>query len=185
MKAGDKKGGKLRSHLAKVPPKVAAVGTRFGRIGILLCVWLVEVCAFVLLPLVIYVVTFLSLGRSVWDALNSPEVMFVTIILYGEVLKKQVLFYREFRGFVLKFTWALAWGVLGMTISSVLLCFSLLSHEAKELNLSGAFKYLKGFAFLCALFLSAFEKISTGLVRGEDQTYGTLEKRPEAVREHG
>ena len=172
--AGHKTGGRIRASLQKVSPKITSAGEKCWSIAILLVMWLFEVSAFVLLPLVIYAVTFLCLGKSAWEALNSPEAMLVTTILYGEVLRKQVLFYKDYQGFDLKFSWVLACSVLGMTISSVLLCFSLISQESQKLPLSNFFMYLKYCAFGCALVLSAIEKITTGFEKGEHLTYSGL-----------
>jgi hypothetical protein len=180
MKHDEKKDRRFKRSLAKVRPLAKASWEKFMRVAILLSVWLIEVCAFVLLPLVIYVVTFLSIGRSVREALNSPEVMFLAIILYGDVLKRQVLFYRRYRGFALKFSRELAVCVLGMTISSVLLCFSLI-EDTKVLSMSRSYRVLKLSAFGSALVLSAFEKVSTGLLRGEPDIYFTLEERSQVV----
>jgi|GEM_PF-2290813 len=186
MKNDNRKTGKVKSSINSVSPLVASVGKRLWKAAVLLSSWLIEVSAFVLLPLVIYIVTFLTLGRSVREAMNSPELMFVTIILYGEVLKREVLFYRRYRGFVLKFNRTLAFGLMGISVSSVLLCFSLI-HEKNEIPLSETYyPVFRGVVFVCALILSASEKVSTGLLRGDSEGYSILEERPEGVRdEHG
>jgi len=105
--------------------------------------WFVEVSGFILLPLIVYLIAFISLDRPASELAQLPEWMFISIILYGEVLKRLVIFYRRFRGFDLKFIRVISMGIIGITISSILLCFSLIAEHKPGFVLPKAFYFLQ------------------------------------------
>jgi hypothetical protein len=166
----------MRNH----PPRGVKVKSSLATLsstGILFIEWVLEVSAFVLLPLVLYIITFASLGRPISEALESPEVMLIAIILYGEILRKLVLFYTRYKGFKEKFVRVLSLGVLGITVSSVLLCFSLAAEIKKDLSMSGFYYFIEGVVFCFALALSAFVKIWPGMLTGETELYTGLSEK--------
>jgi hypothetical protein len=149
---------------------------------ILLNEWLIEVSAFILLPLLIYIITFITLGRPAKEIVRLPELMFISIILYGEILKRSVIFYRQFRGFELKLIRMLSVGLLGISVSGVLLCFSLVAQHRPDVTLSKPFYFIQGFVFLTALLTSAFLKVWLGMLHGEPSLYMHLIKETLEVK---
>ena len=52
--------------------------------------WAWEISAFILLPLIIYFLMFISLGIQFSELFKLPEWMFISIILYGDTFRKSI-----------------------------------------------------------------------------------------------
>lgn len=90
--------------------------------------WLAEVGAFVLLPLIVYIIVFLALGVDRTKLIELPEWMFVSIILFGESTLKSIAYYKDLMlsakdassnlsGYSLKMNRELSVGIVGIVVS--------------------------------------------------------------------
>jgi hypothetical protein len=127
----------------------------------LLVQWMLETCAFILLPLLVYLVVFFSLDGNVERLFRLPEWMFAAIILHADMLRKLLHLYRNYRGFYLKMVRTLSFGILGIVISSIFLALSLIAQEKPAVLRvpEKAFYRWQMLVFALALLMSAFTSI--------------------------
>jgi len=142
----------------------------------LLSNWMLEVAAFILLPLIVYLATFICLSIPLAEIAKLPEWMFIAIILYGETIKRLLVFYRKYKGYELKLIRTLSFGILGITLSSILLCLSIVAnHKTDRFDLPPIYYKFQFSIFVVALFNSAFIKVWLGTLGGEATLYTGLE----------
>lgn len=128
--------------------------------------WLFTTSAYILLPLFIYILIALSIkGISI----NLfPDIMFITIILYGDILNKIIMFNKNIEdsgtvipvldGFVKETNLSIGVGILLISASSLLLAFSIVD-EYNGLGLSNSFNFIGWLIFGIAIFFSAVYEI--------------------------
>jgi len=91
--------------------------------------WILETLAFILLPLLVYLMCYWFVGRALSEIKTLPIWMFMSIILCGDIGRKLIRYYQRFRAFDRKLKRTFAAIILGIVISTVLLVFSILSIE--------------------------------------------------------
>jgi len=143
----------------------------------LLALWLYEIGAFALLPLIIYVLVYLLIGEEVVQVLLLPEWLFITVLLYGSILGKLVVHFRDYAGYLPRIRRTIAQGVLGILIASVLLCVSIIAPFVTEITL-GTFFYAAQFSlFTHALWQSAQVHYKVGKLEGLDEELASRERK--------
>ena len=138
-------------------------------LGNLLVYWFLETVAFIMLPLLVYLITFASLPVEGDSPLDLPEWMFISTILYGDVTKKMILFYKDYQGFNLNAVRSIAIGVVGMVSSSVLIAFLLVEQRVESVTLSPLFNWIQIVVFLNAVIVSAYMSVWMAWVKGEGE----------------
>jgi hypothetical protein len=133
----------------------------------LLWAWFVETLAFSLLPLCVYAVTYMSLQKPAEEIIKLPEWMFISIILYGDTLRRLILFYRKYKGFELKVQRDYAGGVVGITISAILLNSAITASLSKNSELPSSFYVLQTAVFALAMINSAYTRVWLAIKQGE------------------
>ena len=118
--------------------------------------WLVEVCAFILLPMFIYLICFKMINISVKELLVLPEWMFFTIILWGDICKRLIFLYKQFDGFEIKAVRVIALTVLGISISSIVLAFAIIGSYSDSVNLPENFGLIQLTIFIFTLFMTGY-----------------------------
>lgn len=134
--------------------KITEIVHKFNEIFSIFINWFWEVTAFVLLPLIIYIIVFLSLNIQISQLIGLPEWMFISIIFYGNTLKKTIIYLKIHDWhFETNSIAMISCTILGISISSVLLAFSIIA-KYKELDLSSFYYPLQLGIFLFALISS-------------------------------
>lgn len=116
--------------------------------------WVLEVSVFILLPLIIYLICYGILGLSFNKILFLPEWMFFSIILWGDVCRKLILLYRNYKGFEIKIVRTVAGTILGISLSAIVLTFSIIGNNSDKISLPNYFGVLQVTIF-CITFLFA------------------------------
>ncbi|BDU35749.1 hypothetical protein [Vibrio nigripulchritudo] len=129
----------------------------------LLFAWLIEISAFILLPLIVYFITFKVLPVDGDDIYKIPEWMFISVVVFGDLTKKKLNFYKRFEGYDVKMVRTLAIGVLGMVVSSIMLGYSLIAMRTPNLELSDSFYAIQMWVFVIGLVFSAFYHVWIGM----------------------
>lgn len=136
--------------------------------------WLIETAAFILLPLFVYLLVFMSLGIEHTKLMELPEWMFIAIILFGESMRKTVIFYNKYEGFDLAVIREISFGLLGIVASSVFLVFSIIAHYDEEFVLSSLFYHLQLGIFLGAVIYSLLFSLWIGWKTGQGESLAYL-----------
>ncbi|MDO8727086.1 MAG: hypothetical protein Q7J35_13540 [Candidatus Methanoperedens sp.] len=134
---------------------------------------LFKVSALILLPLIIYFIIYLSLNKPMDEFFKLPEWMFISIILYGVTLSDTISFiHKSEKNLVSLSLWEgieeesqvmVYMGILGITISSVLLMFIIIG-EYENLTMPSSFYFVEWFVFSFALVTSIVFEIMKKLV---------------------
>ena len=134
--------------------------------------WLAEVGAFILLPLVIYLIVFLALGIEKGKLIELPEWMFVSIILFGESTLKSIAYYKNLMlsvkesggntaGLSLKMNREFSVGMFAVVVACVFLALIMVASK-NALSLSRSFYWLQILIFVLALARSFGNRIYIG-----------------------
>jgi hypothetical protein len=145
--------------------------------------WLLETAAFILLPLIVYLIVFAALNIEQTKLIELPEWMFVSIILHGEIMRKYILFYSNYKGFHLKAIRQISLGILGIVTSSVFLVFSMVAHYREAFTLPPFYYRLQMLLFFFSIANSLFASIWIGLTKGEGHLLSFMYKN-ESEEEH-
>jgi hypothetical protein len=129
--------------------------------------WLLETSAFVLLPLIVYLIVFSSVNLEKADIFKLPEWMFVSIILFGESLRKSLIYYKDAKGFHIQVLHELSITILGIVISSVFLIFSIISHYNESFPLSPSYYGFQMTIFGFSVFYSFITTASSYWKKGD------------------
>jgi len=129
--------------------------------------WMMETIAFVLLPLIVYLIVFFALGIEISELVRLPELMFVAIILFADATRQLVLFYRQFRGFSQRVMFTIPFGLLGIVISAMFLAFSMIAQQKPDFGLPWLFYKFQVGIFLWSLLTSGLSSIWITWKRGE------------------
>ncbi len=129
--------------------------------------WFLEVAAFILLPLLIYVLAYSVLEADKAEVFRLPEWMFISVILFGEAIKRLIVFYRNSKDMEQKILKLFPIGFIGITISAILLCFSMIaSMRPPVLTLKPLFYRCQYVIFAASVIFSAAIKIWLDVTRG-------------------
>lgn len=151
--------------------KIIEILKLLGKLCLWTVNWVFNTSAFILLPLIIYVIIYLILKEPMSELLKLPEWMFIAIVLYGDALSKNINLYNKldkneekesysgywdtiFEGFYIESQFAVSLAILGITISSVLLTLAIIA-KYKELDISSIFYFIENIVFLFAIVYSA------------------------------
>ncbi len=137
-------------------------------------IWIFNISAFILLPLIIYIIIGVFIfNDSIANLLKFPELMFIAIILYGDALNKSIKsFYKlgegmkeelfHYQGFTKETQFAISFAILGITISSVLLAFVIIA-QYKEFEIPPHFYSIEVWVFIFALLSSFISEVDIRL----------------------
>jgi hypothetical protein len=140
----------------------------------LIVYWVLETCAFTLLPLIVYIIIFFALAIDWYELLKLPEWMFVAIVVYSETTRKLVLYYRDYEGFSSKAVRAVSLGVIGMVTSSVFLAFSAVAQLRDAITLSTIYYAIQTILFVASLMFSAMFGLWMGWRTGEGELLASM-----------
>lgn len=112
-----------------------------------------------LLPLLVYLLVYISTQANMAKLYKLPEWMFVAVILHSDIVRKLLLLYRGYQGFPLKMVRTLSFGILGIVTCCIFLVLSLLALEKPNFDLPPTFYRLQMLMFALALSMSAFTSI--------------------------
>ena len=124
--------------------------------------WMLEIGAFILLPLVVYLIVFFSIEVDLGKLYRLPEWMFIGVILHADTMHKLLILYREYKGFPGKLVRTLSIGILGIVGCSICLVLSMLAQEKANFDLPLNFYHLQMGMFVVALYFSAITSIWIG-----------------------
>ena len=130
--------------------------------------WLYETLAFILLPLVIYLLLYLSFKNSIYDFSRLPEWMFITIVLYGDTIRKLILLYLKFKNPELRIGRTVAQAVIAIVISSTFLVIILIAQQEK-LEISPFIYWGQFVIFIHSVWFSYSTNIRNSLVNNEGE----------------
>ena len=136
--------------------------------------WLYETVAYILLPLLIYVILFISTGGQIYNLYKLPEWMFITIILYGDTIRKLILLYVKFDNFELRINRTIAQAIIAIVLTSTFLVIQLISQQ-KNIELASYFFYGQFIIFLHAIWFSLSTSVRYGLVNNDGQKIKKLD----------
>lgn len=140
----------------------------------LLSYWFYETIAFVLLPVLIYLIAYIATGRSILTLLELPEWMFIAIVLYGDTARRQILLYLDIGDPELRIRRTLAQVVIGIVVASSLLIILILSNSGM-LELRPAIEYGQVIVFTHSLIYSAYNRVWAGLYYNEGEKLHPLQ----------
>jgi len=136
--------------------------------------WFYETIAFILLPLLIYLILYFSFRNSIYDFSRLPEWMFITIVLYGDTIRKLIFLYLKFKNPELRIGRTVAQAVIAIVLTSTFLIILLISQqEHLEIN---PFIYWGQFViFFHSIWFSYSTSIRASLVNDEGKNITTLD----------
>jgi hypothetical protein len=140
-----------------------------GKTVQLLTFLLWESFAFVLLPLFVYLLVFVGLGINPQELFKLPEWMFISVILYGDISRKQIAYYQVFKGFDLRIIRTISVTVFGIVISSTFLIFSVIAQYNSSFHLSGLYYISQIVWFIITLAYSILTSMWISRKKGEDE----------------
>ena len=147
--------------------------------------WSVEISAFILLPLIVYFISYKAFPIEGDDLKTLPEWMFMAVILYGDYVRKLLQFYRGYEGYSVKSLYVLSLGIIGMVSSSVMIAYSLISTRVADMQPSADFYVIQNMLFVSAVLLHFVAYLSLAYRQGHGRYLALLvpEKPPKAEKE--
>ena len=121
--------------------------------------WGLETVGFVLLPLIVYLVIFYGLRMDLHSLIELPEWMFISVLLFGTMIKEQVSFFKNWSNFETIALFAISIGVLGIVVSAVFLTFSTIAQYRENFSLSDDYYRIQLVVFILSLFWSVSSSI--------------------------
>jgi hypothetical protein len=148
------------------PVEMRAVSRALRTAPKLLLQWGLETLAFVLAPLIVYVVAYVAFGEPLSKLLGLREWLLVAILLFGEDIRRYMVYYRRRKGFAERVKRHIALGLLGIVTASILLSFSFVP-DYTTIKLPLIFNSLQIGLVLCALGFSAVNSVRIEMMRKE------------------
>ncbi|MDE1465829.1 hypothetical protein [Spartinivicinus poritis] len=113
---------------------------------------------FTLLPIIVYVLILLSIGKE-WDSIKHlPEWSFITIALWGIMLRDSLTSFRQKKSDNILLTTGLIMSITGLVLTTALLTISTLSQNKINLPLLKVYYNYQFIMFICALIQCWFLK---------------------------
>lgn len=136
--------------------------------------WFYETIAFILLPLLIYLILYFSFRNSIYDFSRLPEWMFITIILYGDTIRKLILLYLKFKNPELRISRTVAQAVIAIVLASTFLIILLVSQQ-EHLEISPIIYWGQFVIFFHSIWFSYSTSIRASLVNDEGKNITRLD----------
>ncbi|WP_163832924.1 hypothetical protein [Spartinivicinus ruber] len=113
---------------------------------------------FTLLPIIVYVLILLSIGKE-WDSIKRlPEWSFITIALWGIMLRDSLRSFKQTKADNILLTTGLIMSISGLVLTTALLTISTLSQNKINLPLLKVYYNYQYIMFICALIQCWFLK---------------------------
>jgi hypothetical protein len=120
--------------------------------------WTYRTSAFFLLPIIVYMVVYLSIGVSVAKIIELPELLLISILLFAQSGQRLISRDRSFYGAWVRLPRTIEHTVIGIVIASLLLAVKIVEIERGILLISWFGKGQVAL-FLIALFHNCYTNV--------------------------